>query len=178
MVEASTIARPYAEAVFKSAREAHELEKWSDLLLMIDTVITDEAVSSCMANPSIDNGMLQQLLIEALGSRLDAERRNFVQILIENRRLTLIPHIRAAYEQLCADHARVREARIVSALPVSSAALQPLVAGLEAKYRCTVCAKVEVDSDLIGGARIEIGDDVIDGTVKARLTQMAAALAS
>ena len=145
---------------------------------MMDTVITDEAVSSCIANPNIDNGTLQRLLFEALGSRLDTEERNFIQVLTENRRLTLIPHIRAAYEQLRAGHAQVREARIVSALPVSGAALQSLIAALEVKYRCTVHATVEVDSDLIGGARIEVGDKVIDGTVKARLTQMAAALAS
>jgi F-type H+-transporting ATPase subunit delta len=178
VVEASTIARPYAEAVFKFARERHDLEKWSDFLLMIDTVITDEAVLSCIANPSIDSDTLQRLLFEAMGPQLDAGGRHFVQILIENRRLTLIPHIRAAYEQLRADHAQVREARIVSALPLSSAALQPLIAVLEAKYRCTVHATLEIDSDLIGGARIEVGDEVIDGTVKARLTQMAVALAS
>ena len=99
-----------------------------------------------------------------------------MQVLIDNARLGLLREIKAQYDELKREHEGVLEARIVSAMPIDDSQVRPLVAALEKKYGRKVNAQVEVDPQLIGGARILVGDKVIDATVRGRLDAMAAAL--
>jgi F-type H+-transporting ATPase subunit delta len=177
MAELITIARPYAEAAFKLARENNNLAGWSDMLALIEAVVNDDQVARRIGDPSVDNRALESFILAILGERLDGQGRNFVQVLIHNRRLELVPHIRALYEALRREHEGIVEATIVSALPVGEEQVRQLLAALEKKYGRRISAKVEVDPALIGGARIVVGDKVIDATVRGRLDAMAAALA-
>jgi F-type H+-transporting ATPase subunit delta len=177
MAELVTIARPYAEAAFKFAREHNDPARWSDMLALLESVVRDEQVANRIGDPNIDDHALESLLLGILGNRLDGQGRNFVQVLIQNNRLELVSHIRALYEELRRDFEGVVEARIISALPIGDAQVRTLLAALEKKYGRKVNAQVEVDPALIGGARIVVGDKVIDATVRGRLDAMAAALA-
>ncbi|MGZ5149712.1 MAG: F0F1 ATP synthase subunit delta, partial [Burkholderiales bacterium] len=174
MAELVTIARPYAEAAFKLALENRNLVRWSDMLSLLDAVVRDERVASRIGDPNVNDRALESLILGALGERLDGQGRNFVQVLVQNRRLELVPHIRALYEELRREHEGVLEARIVSALPISDEQVRQVLAALEKKYGRKVNAQVEVDPALIGGARIVVGDKVIDATVRGRLDAMAA----
>jgi len=176
MAELVTIARPYAEAAFRLAVEGRNLAGWSDMLALLDGVLTDKDVAQHVADPNVDDRALESLLLGLLGDKLDGQGRNFLQVLIHNGRLGLLPHIRALYEELRREHEGVLEARIVSALPVSDEQLRALVETLEKKYGRKVSAQVDVDRELIGGARIMVGDKMIDGTVRGRLDAMATAL--
>ena len=109
--------------------------------------------------------------------RLSGEARNFVQVLVANSRLDLMPMIRAQFESLKREKEGVLEAKIISALNMDDAQVKQLVAQLEAKFQRKVTATVETDSTLIGGVKIVVGDKVIDGTVRGKLDAMAAALA-
>jgi F-type H+-transporting ATPase subunit delta len=177
MAELVTVARPYAEAAFKLARENKNLAGWSDMLALLQSVVRDEQVASRIGDPNVDDHALESLMLGILGNRLDGHGRNFVQVLIQNHRLELVSHIRALYEELRRDFEGVVEARVISALPISEAQVRTLLGALEKKYGRKVNAQVEVDSALIGGARIVVGDKVIDATVRGRLDAMAAALA-
>lgn len=177
MAELVTIARPYAEAIFKLARESRNLEGWSDMLALIEAVVRDEQVARRIGDPNVDAATLEGLILGALGDRLDGQGRNFVQVLIHNQRLELVPQIRTLYEELRREHEGVVEATIVSALPIKDDQARDLLAALEKKYGRKVNARMEVDPALIGGARIVVGDKVIDATVRGRLDAMAAALA-
>jgi F-type H+-transporting ATPase subunit delta len=177
MAELATVARPYAEAAFRLAVERSSFEQWSNMLGLIDGIVQDEQFASRIGDPNVNEGALEALILGALGERLDGNGRNFVQVLIQNGRLELVPHIRALYEELRREHEGVLEAKIVSALPISDEQTRTLVAALEAKYGRKVSASVEVDPELIGGARILVGDKVIDATVRGRLDAMASALA-
>jgi F-type H+-transporting ATPase subunit delta len=176
MAELVTVARPYAEAAFKIALENRTLQQWSDMLELVEAVVTHEGVSARIGDPNVDEQALEGLILGALGERLDGRGRNLVQVLVQNGRLELVPHIRALYEDLKRDHEGVLEAKIISALPIDDEQVQSLVAALEKKYGRKVSTQVEVDPDLIGGARIIVGDKVIDATVRGRLDAMAAAL--
>ncbi|HZN27564.1 MAG TPA: F0F1 ATP synthase subunit delta [Burkholderiales bacterium] len=176
MAELVTIARPYAEAAFKLALENQGLQHWSDMLAMIEGIVRDEQIASRIGDPNVDEHALESVILGSLGDRLDGAGRNFVQILVQNRRLELVPHIRGLYEELKREHEGVLEARIISARPVGDDQVRPLLAALEKKYGRKVSAQVEVDPELIGGARIMVGDKVIDATVRGRLDAMAAAL--
>ena len=177
MAELATVARPYAEAAFRLALESQNLAKWSDMLELVAAVVRDEDFAARINDPNVDDRALESLVLGTLGDRLDGHARNFVQLLIQNARLELVPHIRSLFEELRREHEGVLEATIISALPLGDDQAKQLVAVLEKKYGRKVSAQVEVDPELIGGARIVVGDKVIDATVRGRLDAMAAALA-
>lgn len=176
MAEPTTIARPYAEAAFKLARDEQNLAHWSEMLTLIEVCVTDRNIASRIGDPNVTAAALEGAIVGILGDRLDGYGRNLVQLLIQSRRLELISHIRALYEDLRRQHDRVLETTIISALPIGEDQLRPLVAWIQGKYRQRVNALVQVDPSLIGGVRIVIGDTVIDASVRGRLDAMTAAL--
>ena len=177
MAELATIARPYAEAAFRLALDGNSLAQWSDMLGLVEAVVTDPQVASRIGDPNLDEHALEGLILGSLGERLDGQGRNLVQVLVQNGRLELVPEIRALFEESRREHEGVLEAKVVSALPIGDDQVKTLVAALESRFGRKVTAQVEVDPELIGGARIVIGDKVIDATVRGRLDAMAAALA-
>jgi F-type H+-transporting ATPase subunit delta len=176
MAETVTIARPYAEAAFKLAREKNALTQWSQMLEFIGVVVGDENVARAIGNPNVTRPQLESLLLGVLGDRVDGAARNFVQLLVQNGRLGLMPDIRALYERLKLEHEDLLEAQIHSAYEMDDAQVAQIVAGLENKYQRKVRAQVSVDPELIGGVRIVVGDKVMDATVRGRLEAMSAAL--
>ncbi len=176
MAEPVTIARPYAEAAFRLALEANRLPAWSDMLEALAAVVANANMRACIDDPNVTRTELESLVLGIVGDRLDGHARNFVQVLIANDRLALVPQVRTLYEELRREHEGVVEARIVSALPLDEAQSRELVSSLERKYGRKVSAAIETDPQLIGGVRIIIGDKVIDATVRGRLEAMAVAL--
>jgi F-type H+-transporting ATPase subunit delta len=176
MAELVTIARPYAEAVFRLARDKGNLAGWSDMLALVAAVVADSRVEGCIGNPNVSAKQLEGLILGVAGDRLDGAGRNFVQVLVQNDRIGLIPEIRALYEALRREHEGALDVKIYSALPVTDEQTARLVARLEKSHKRTVRAAVEVDKNLIGGVRIVVGDKVLDATVRGKLDAMAAAL--
>jgi F-type H+-transporting ATPase subunit delta len=176
MAEPVTIARPYAEAAFRLAREQNALPAWTDALALIDAVVADAQVAALIDAPNVGAAQIEGVIIGAVGQHLSGEARNFVQVLVQNRRLALIGHIRDLFATLRREHEGTMEATVLSALPLADGQLQPLIAALEQKYGRKITAKVELDPQLIGGLKIMVGDKVIDATVRGRLDAMAAAL--
>ena len=177
MAELITVARPYAEAAFRLAVDGGKLAQWSDMLQLVEGIVENPDFAARIGDPNVDEQALEGLILGALGDRLDGHGRNLVQVLVQNGRLELVPQIRALYEDLRREHEGIVEARVISALPIDEAQVKPLLAALESKYGRKVSAQVEVDRSLIGGARIVIGDKVIDATVRGKLDAMATALA-
>ena len=176
MAEPVTIARPYAEAVYRLAREKNALAQWSDALANLDAVVSDARVQAIIGDPNVSAQQLEGLVLGVIGEKLEGAARNFVQVLVQNGRLELTPHIRGVYESLKREHEGLFEAKIISALPVSDDQVKTLVAALETKFKRRITAKVEIDAQLIGGVKIVVGDKVIDATVRGRLDAMATAL--
>ena len=182
MAEPVTIARPYAEAVYKLARENNALAQWSDALANLNAVVGDVRVQAIISDPKVSAQQLEGLVLGVIGDKLDAnvanEARNFIQVLVQNGRLELTPHIRGVYESLKREYEGTLEASVISALPISDEQVKALIATLETKFKRKITAKVEIDPQLIGGVKIVVGDKVIDATVRGKLDAMAAALAN
>jgi F-type H+-transporting ATPase subunit delta len=176
MAELVTVARPYGEAAFKLALEGNALERWSEMLALIEAVVIDENVAARIGDPNVDDRALESLILGILGERLDGHGRNLVQVLVQNGRLDLVSHIRSLYEEQRREHEGLIEARIISAMPLGDDQVARLREALERKHGRRVNAQVEIDPGLIGGARIVVGDKVIDATVRGRLDAMAVAL--
>lgn len=176
MVETVTIARPYAEAAFRLAREQNTLDQWSQMLRLLDIVVQDERIARCIGGPNVSGRQLESLVLGVCGEQLDGPGRNFVQVLVQNDRLSVVPEIRVLFEDLKREHEGILEAQITSAFVINDEQKTRLVRRLESKYQRKVSAQVSVDPQLIGGVKIVVGDKVLDATVRGKLAAMAAAL--
>ena len=176
MAEPVTIARPYAEAAFKLAREQNALAAWADAISLIDDVIQDPQIQTLIGSPDITGPALEALLLGVVGDRIPGEARNFVQVLVMNRRLDVMPFIRQLFEELKREQEGVLEATVISAHKMTDVQVKGLVDALAARHGRKINATVETDPELIGGVRIVMGDKVIDASVRGRLEAMAVAL--
>jgi F-type H+-transporting ATPase subunit delta len=176
MAELATIARPYAEAVFRLAKQGNALPAWSDALNLIATVYQDPQMRATMAIPRVTAADIERLLLAICGERIDDAARNLIQLLVHNSRLSVLAEIRELFEQLkLEDEGRV-DAKISSAFPMEDAQRSQVVNLLSTRFKRKINATVTVDPDLIGGIKVEVGDKVWDASVRGRLQTMAATL--
>ncbi|MBI1394417.1 MAG: F0F1 ATP synthase subunit delta [Betaproteobacteria bacterium] len=175
-MELSTIARPYAEAAFKLADESNRLGDWSDALGALALVSQDERILATTGDPRLSVGDVANTFLRVLEGRLFPEAENFVRVMAENRRLDLLPSVREQFETLKNEREGVQEVEIVTAFPLDAAHEQDLVGRLEKQTGKKVVARISVDPELIGGARIVIGDKVIDASARAQLAALENAL--
>ena len=176
MAENVTIARPYAEAVFKAALAGNALASWADALAAMAAVAVDPQMRACADDPHLAPKDLAQFFINVLGGNLCAEQQNFAQILVDNDRLAVLPEVHRLFVDLKNAHEGTKDANVASAFPLDADALSKLVADLERRFACKIAATVEVDPELIGGVRISLGDQVIDASVRGKLAAMRVAL--
>ena len=177
MAEIATVARPYAEAAFKAALERGALAAAAEGIAVAAAIGGDERIRSALSNPRVSAQQKKQLFSEIAGERLDETTRSLLSVLIDNRREELIASIAEQFDELKREHERVVRARITSAQPLTDAQSGELIAALEKRYGKKVEADLDVDPELLGGARVQIGDQVIHASVRDALAQMAAALA-
>src|SRR5690606_34048077 len=174
MSQALTLARPYARAAFAIAREDGKFAPWSDALAFSARVAADPRVSALLSNPQLGRGAAVALLApEAAG---DAYGR-FLGLLAESQRLQQLPEIAGLYEQLRADAENVVKATVTSAAELSADELEKIKAALGRRFGRGVEVTTAVDASLIGGAVIDAGDVVIDGSLKGKLSRLQTALA-
>ena len=176
MAEIATVARPYAEAMFRAALEANELGRDADALALAAVAAADEAMQSVLSDPRVSIAQKKDLFTAVGGDRFTANARNLIGLLVDNHRTELIGSIAEQFDELKRDHERVIQAHITSARPLDDAQRAEIVAGLEKRYGKKVEAELDVDPQLLGGARVQVGDQVIHASVRDALAQMAAAL--
>jgi len=176
MAEPSTIARPYAEAVFRLADSQGKLADWSAALSNLAAVAADADVRAAVGDPNLPAAKVAGLFISILAGKLTGDGENFVRVLAENGRLDVLSEIRVQYEALKNEREGVVEAEVVSAFELDAAQLADLVARLEKKTGRKVKARVSVDPALIGGVKVVLGDKVIDGSARAQLGALENAL--
>jgi F-type H+-transporting ATPase subunit delta len=175
MAESNTIARPYADAAFKLALETQSLGAWSDALSRLSSVIRAPEAQTLISNPRVPTAAIGALLGDAAG-QLSREQRNFVQLLAENDRLSVLPEVASQFEEKRNRHEDVLYVRVTSAYPLTEQQIEDIVIILQDRYGCKVTGVADVDTDLIGGVSIRIGDEVIDASVRGKLAQLAATL--
>lgn len=178
MAENVTLARPYAEAAFQLARDsgAESLAAWSLALAQLAAVVSHPEVEECIHNPRLTREQLASFLEGSVGQPLTPEQKNFIRVLVENERLTVLPEISELFDFLKHAQEGIKDAEITSAFAIDETALKNLVAELERKFACRIEANVTVDPELIGGVRIAVGDEVIDASVRGKLSAMATEL--
>jgi F-type H+-transporting ATPase subunit delta len=177
MAELATVARPYAEAIFRSAREEAVLPQVADSLALVAAIARDEQMRSILLNPKVSAQQKKEIFDAAAGERLHEGVKRLVSMLVDNHRAILIGSVEEQFQQLKREHERVLRARITSAQPLTDPQRDEIVGALEKRYGKKIEAELDVDPSLLGGARVQVGDQVIHASVRDALAQMAAALA-
>ncbi len=176
MAELTTIARPYAEAIFRSAVEAKDVPAFGAKLKALGAVAANAQMASLLGNPNVSAAQKAELMASVVGGSVPASLGNAILLLIGNGKAVLLPFIAEHYQRLQRDHEGVVKALITSAFAMSEADKAAMVEALAKKYGKRVEVEVKVDESLIGGARVQVGDDVIHASVRDTLNQMAQAL--
>lgn len=175
MAELATIARPYAEALFRVAKSA-DLTAWSSLVNEMAQVAGNPDFQGFAHNPKIAHADVVSTFLSAVKSPVSAEAHNFLVMLIENGRLSLLPEIATQFLALKNAQEGAADAAIVSAFAMSAEQVSALIGTLERKFGRKLNPVVTVDPSLIGGVRVVVGDEVLDTSVRAKLQQMQVAL--
>lgn len=175
MAELATVARPYAEALFRVA-QAGNLAQWSDLVSEMAQIGSNADVQDYARNPKVPESELAATIASLVKSPMTAEANNFLGMVVANGRIELLPEIGAQFQLLKNGAEGAADADITSAFDLSAAQLSDLVATLEKKFSRKLNPTVTVDPSLIGGVRVVVGDEVLDTSVRAKLQQMHVAL--
>lgn len=175
MSNALTLARPYARAAFGLARQHQRLAGWSQLLRFAATVASDPRAHAVLVHPRVGSEEAVALLLPPGES--DPNFAGFLGVLADNGRLPLLPEIAAQFEGLKAEAERVVRATVTTAAPAEAAELERIREALKRRFGCEVELSTAVDPALIGGAVIDAGELVIDGSVRGKLERLQGALA-
>ncbi|ALP54268.1 ATP synthase F0F1 subunit delta [Candidatus Tenderia electrophaga] len=176
MAEKTTIARPYAQAMFESAKEKGNMDQVAEALQIAAAAVSDPALAAMIGNPDVADDKIIALLIDLCGDRASTEVGNFFKLLAEYDRLAVLPEISALFERYRAEEERTIEAEVISASELNDAQKTDIASGLKKRLGRDVTLACRVDESLIGGAIIRAGDLVIDGSITSQLTKLGHAL--
>ena len=177
MADLITVARPYAKAAFDFAVEKNSIESWHKMLVLTSQVSKDAQVRSILTS-DMKTDSVANLLINICKDVLDEFSTNFIKIMAENKRLSLLPEVLALFEQYCLDKDAQADVDVISASELTSEQLNKISIAVEKRLSRKVKLKCQIDKSLISGFIIRTGDMVIDSSIRGRLKRLNDALQS
>ncbi len=173
MAEVSTIARPYALAAFKQAKEEKKLGEWSEMIEALALIVSDPLMKGLIANPGVKRDQLADLVIDVAGKALSDTGKNFVRVLLEKNRLKYLPEVRRIFEQERAESEGRSKVEVTSAFDLNEEQKKNITSAMSKRLGTKVDLSVKVDDALIGGVVIRAGDLVIDASLRGRMSRLA-----
>lgn len=175
MAELSTIARPYAEALFAASKGAD----LNAALLEIEAlalIANNPQVKALALSPSVSDAQLIDVMQSGIKTGLSSNGQHFLTTIVQNNRVAAVPEVARQFRGLKNTVEGQADALIESAFPMAQAQVDELMAALEKKFGVKLKASVVVNNALIGGVKVTVGDEVLDSSVQAQLEQMRVAL--
>ena len=171
MLDNSTVARPYAQAVFEQAGEEGNMEAWSSLLQKLTLMVRDPQMRFLLHNPKVSDRQLLELVVEVIGEQ-PKTAMNFIRVLIDADRLGYAPYIAALFEQKRAEAEGRVDVQVTSAFELDAAQVERISAAMGRKLGKKTSVSTVVDGSLIGGVVIRAGDSVVDASIRGRLNEL------
>ena len=176
MSSLTTLARPYAKAAFELANSDRNLAAWDDMLSAAAIITADEGMANWLQSPHSTAEKAVEITVEAMGGEVDSRFQGYLGVLADNDRLSLCSEISRMFEYLRADAERRLQVRVVSATALHEADIQRMQSALAKRFDREITLSNEIDADVLGGAIIYAGDQVIDGSLLGRLKRLEASL--
>lgn len=168
----TTIARPYAAAAFDRALSKNDLASWEAFLRTAASIAESPSLAPLLESPKVTTKQRTDLFCEILAAMLDTEKKNFISLLAENKRLPALPAIAELFSEYRAAREKNISVQVTSAVPLDEHYQQKLAAALTERLERQVTLRCEVDPTLLGGAVIRAGDLVVDGSVRSKLSRL------
>lgn len=180
-MELTTIAKPYANAVFAIATEDKNSQAdWRAVLAAGAQLANDASLQAFIASPSVSNTDKTKATIElfqsVLGKKLEKNEVNFINLLLENGRITVLPNILALFDEKVNLGEDAKAFQVISAYPLNAEEEKKIISDLSKKHNATISVETKIDENLVGGLVIKEGDKVIDLSVQARLNELGSRL--
>jgi len=176
MAELNTIARPYAQAIFALADGKKDLAKWSDVLGVLAVIASDDGVKALANDPGADKEKFRDLICDICGDLAVDEVTSLIDLLIENRRVSVLPEIAQLYEIYRAESEKTIQVDVVSAYALNAKQKESISAAMKKRLGREVKLVASTDKSLVGGAIIRAGDLVIDGSVVKQMRRLGSTL--
>lgn len=178
MSELTTAARPYARAAYDVASNNNAIDQWTEMLNFSAAVAHDPTMKAVLDSPRLSWQQAAELFQQVCAEKLDQRGNNFIKLLAENGRLTLLPEIAALFQHYRAQAQGTVDAVLISAQEVNEDQITAITSSLSQRLGKKVSLSTSIDESLIGGAIIRAGDIVIDGSVRGRLEKLSTVLAN
>ena len=178
MAESITIARPYTKAAFETALAQGDLGSWSEFLALSAAVVADEDLKLALDNPALTAEKKAQLVVDVCSANqaLSEQAKNFLSLLAENKRLSLLPDVSNLFETLKANQERSIDVSVISAFDLGNEQQDKLTQALSTMLAREIHITTTTDASLIGGVVVHAGDLVIDGSIRGKLGKLAEAM--
>jgi F-type H+-transporting ATPase subunit delta len=174
MAEIATIARPYAEALFKAA--GTDRATLAQQVQALADVAANPQLLQFADDPKVESSQVVEVMNSVVNAPLSDAAKNLLITVLDNGRLAALPEIASQFHALVNASSGVSDAIVYSAFAIEPASLAEVVSALERRFKRKLNARVVIEPELIGGIRVVVGDEVMDTSVKARLEQMRVAL--
>lgn len=168
----ANLARPYALAAFEYAREKQQLSAWKTFLELAGTIAKQKSVREVLGNPEVPSQKLFDLFHDILAPQLDSGRNNFLLLVSQKKRLAVLHEISEQFNNHYAALEKVSKVRVITAIEAQEDFRKKLTEALKKRTQRDVTLHCEVDPSIIGGAIIQIGDRVIDGSIRGKLNRL------
>lgn len=178
MSELSSLARPYAKAIFELARDAGEYAQWSDQLELLAVIAENDGLIDLINSPAVSRQQLVELILDVAKDQLNEQGQNLVKLLVHNERLSVVADINQQFLVLRDEAEHIIEAQLITAAQVDDAQKQSIESALATRLGKKIKLETAVDESLIGGAVVRAGDWVVDGSVKAQLQDLVTTIGS
>ena len=177
MQQNTTQARPYATAVFELAQAESALAAWSEMLRLLNLIVSDSQMQRLLNDPRLDSEFLADFVLDISAERLSEVGRNFVRVLADAGRLSLAPQIYQLFEQRRTESEGVVDVEVVSAYELEQHEQDKIADVMAKRFGKKINISARIDSSLIGGMVIRTGDSVIDASIRGKLRQLGSELA-
>lgn len=173
MAGSTVVATPYARAAYEYAKAHKQVTQWAAILLACGEVVCNDDIALLLNHPMVGQMAVAEAMVAVLGKKLDQHQSNFLLLLAEKRRLSVLPDIASLFVQEQQADEAVVHATIITADKITKAVLGHITTAIEKQVAKEVAVEYEIDESLIGGAIVRIGDRVIDASIKGQLKRLA-----
>ncbi len=177
MQENLTIARPYAQAVFEQAQQEGKFSEWTNMLELLELVVSDADMKTVMDNPRLDGQFVADFILDVCSDHLQETGQNFVRVLAAAGRLELVPEISDLFAVKRAESESTIDVEVLSAYPLDANQESSISKLMADQFGKNIKITSNIDESLIGGVVIKAGDSVIDASIKGRLKELANVIA-